>query len=95
MSKAVLIGLSLACIALWVVTTFVVDSEELRWVRYVAMAVLAVVEIRVVVALYRIIFTAKTADETRERLAATGMPRPLAKLVGWEAAFWRWLFRRR
>ena len=94
MSKRALLALSIVCLILWIATTFVVDVEELRWLRYGLMAVLAVIELRMIIALYRIMFTAKTAEETRQQLAATGLPAPLAKLVGWEAAFWRWALRR-
>jgi hypothetical protein len=94
MRKAVLIALSVACVGLWLATTFVAGLEDLRWLRYTLMAVLAVVEIRILIGIYRVVFTAKSNAEVTERIAATGLPAPLAKLVAWEARFWRRLFRR-
>lgn len=94
MRKAVLIALSLACVMLWIATTFVAELEHLRWLRYTLMAVLAVIEIRILIGIYRIVFTAKSNAEVTDQLAATGLPAPLAKLVAWEARFWRRVFRR-
>ncbi|MDQ3335923.1 MAG: hypothetical protein M4D80_12205 [Myxococcota bacterium] len=94
MRKPVLIALSLACVMLWLATTFVAELEQLRWLRYTLMAVLAVVEIRILIGIYRVVFTATSNAEVTERIAATGVPAPLVKLVAWEARFWRRVFRR-
>ena len=94
MRKAVLIALSLACVMLWLATTFVAELEQLRWLRYTLMVVLAVIEIRVLVAIYRVVFTAKTDEDVHAQVTATGVPRWAAKLMAWEVRLWRRVFRR-
>ena len=94
MRKAALLGLAIAVVVLWLLTTFVSGLEDLRWLRYTLMAILGVFEIGIIIGMYRVIFSAKSDAETKERLAAQGLPKPIAKLVAWEARFWRRVLRR-
>jgi len=94
MRKVALLGLAIACAVLWVLTTFISGLEDLRWLRYTLMAILGIFEIGIIVGIYRVIFSAKSDEETKQRLAAQGLPKPLAKLVAWEAVFWRRVLRR-
>lgn len=86
--------LALQCLGIWLATKILpVETQtilpQLSWLRYLGLAVLVVIEIRVVVALFRIVFKVDTGSKQLEKI---GMPPLLAKLLLLEVRFWRWLF---
>jgi hypothetical protein len=85
---------ALQCLGIWLATKIVpVEAQsllpQLSWLRYLGLAVLVVIELRVIVAMFRIIFKPGTGTAELENL---GMPASLAKLALLEARFWRWVF---
>lgn len=86
--------IALQCLGIWLATKIVpVDQQillpQLSWLRYCGIAVLLVIELRLMVALFQILFK---ADTTTQQLEDAGMPPFLAKLALLEARFWRWIF---
>jgi hypothetical protein len=87
---------ALQCSGIWLATKLVpVESQmilpHLEWLRWAGLAILLLFEIRLVVAVVKLVWnsSAKQAD-----LVAVGMPPFVAKLAMIEARFWRWVFRR-
>lgn len=88
--------IALQCLGIWVATKIVPTDiqsilPQLMWLRYVGFAVLVVLELWVVVALFKLVFRPDTKAEQLENM---GMPPILAKFVLMEARFWRWVFNR-
>lgn len=86
--------LALQCLGIWFATKIVpLETQtllpQLSWLRYLGLGVLVVIELRVMVVIFRIIFKSETNSSDLEKL---GMPPLLAKLVLLEARFWRWVF---
>lgn len=86
--------LAIACCGLWLAGWIVPERSQillpkLSWLRPVVLAGLALVEIRLAVAAFRIIFkpSTKTSD-----LQDAGIPPLVARLMLAEARFWRWVF---
>ena len=86
--------LALQCLGIWLATKIVpVESQillpQLSWLRYAGLAVLMLIELRIMVVLFKTVFK---ADTTSKQLEEIGMPAFLAKLALLEARFWRWVF---
>jgi hypothetical protein len=86
--------LALQCLGIWLATKLVpaegqVLLPQLAWLRHAGLCVLVVIELRVMIALFQMIFKPGT---TEQNLEAIGMPPLLAKLALMEARFWRWVF---
>lgn len=92
---ALLRAVALACLGFWSVSKLLPESGQFLvptlWpVRYAALAVLALVEIKVMLAMYRSVFGGASRQEAAASLQAqTGMPAWAARLAAAEAAFWR------
>ena len=88
--------LALACFGLWFATWLVPEPSQsllphLGWARMAGIAIIAAVEIRLVVAAIRIAFS---RNATIEQLTlASGAPPLIAKLLLLEARFWRAVWR--
>jgi hypothetical protein len=85
--------LALQCLGIWLATKIVpletqILLPQLSWIRYVGLGVLVLIELRVMVAMFRIVFKSETQSSDLEKL---GMPPVLAKLALLEARFWRWV----
>jgi peptidoglycan/LPS O-acetylase OafA/YrhL len=85
---------ALQCLGIWLATKIVPAEGQtllphLEWLRYAGFAVLLLVELRIMVALFQIIFK---PDATTKQLEDIGMLSFVAKLVLLEARFWRWVF---
>lgn len=100
---AVVQAVALACFAIWA-TGKAVPAEHhhlldtFAWLRWIGLAGLAVLEIKLGVAVYRAVIVAgQSKDEARAKLESEGMPPWAARIMAWEAALWRraWLFVRR
>ncbi len=86
---------ALSCLGIWAAGHIVPDQHHdlvnvFNLLRYLGLAALLAIEIKLVVALYRASFSAsgsvgKILDAAKE----TGMPEWAAKLVAWEASLWR------
>src|SRR3546814_288093 len=79
---------------LWVAAKLVpVDSQliipYLSWLRYAGLAILLLIEIRLALILFKLVFK---PDTTESQLQESGMPPLLAKAALLEARFWRWVF---
>lgn len=86
---------ALACLGVWIAGRMVPEASqvvlpELGWARWVGLAVLALIELRLLVAVLRLAFSgsAQTQDLEKE-----GVPPLLARLMLLEARFWRALWR--
>lgn len=88
--------LALACLGVWISSWLVpVQFQEilprLSWARGAGVAVLALVELRLLVLAVRLVFSGTaTAEQVTER---TGAPPLIAKLMLLEARFWRAVWR--
>lgn len=88
--------LAIACLGVVLAGWLVPESEQrlieqVGWLRLVGIAVLLLIELRIVVAAVRIAFG---TDARPEELAAkTDMPLPLARLMALEARFWKAVWR--
>ena len=87
-------AVALASLGFWSVSKLVPESGQFLipslWpVRYAALAVLLVIEVKVMLAMYRSVFGGASRHRVVESLQAqTGMPAWAAKLAAAEAAFW-------
>jgi hypothetical protein len=84
---------ALQCLGIWVAAKILpIESQvillELRWLRNLGLAVLFVIELRLAIALLRLVFRAETKEADLQEL---GMPPLMAKLALAEARFWRWV----
>ncbi len=84
---------ALVCLGIWLALKLVPEAERdlLNYVeplRYVGLAVLIVVELAVMVAIYRAIFKGGSVQEAVAK-APSDMPPWAAKLIALEARFWQ------
>ncbi|QSX40074.1 hypothetical protein [Shewanella cyperi] len=93
---AMLRALSLSCLGMWV-SGHVVPSEyhhilsSVGFVRYIGLAVLLAIELKLALVIYRSVFS-KDQDDAPAALTAAkdaGMPDWAARLIAWEASLWR------
>jgi hypothetical protein len=97
---AVLRALALSCLAIWAVSKMIPHSEQqlliyLTPLRYVGLAVLVAIEIKIFLALYRTVFSGATRDAAAAQIQSQAdLPPWLSRLFVAEAVFWRrvWLF---
>jgi hypothetical protein len=85
---------ALQCLAIWLATKIVPLNDQqflprLVWIRYAGLAVLFIIELRLMVSLFKLVFKPDTKESQLQDL---GMPLLLAKWVVLEARFWRWIF---
>lgn len=100
---AIVQAVALACFAIWATAKAVPAEhhhllESFAWLRYIGLAGLAVLEIKLGVAVYKaVIVSGQSKAEAQARLESEGMPAWVAKVMAWEAALWRraWLFTKR
>lgn len=92
---ALLKAVGLGCLGIWVAGHVVPDQHHdlistVGFARYVGLAVLLLIEIRLVAAIYRAAFSRTgTADDARATAKETGMPEWAARVMAWEASLWR------
>lgn len=88
--------LALVCVGVWIAAQLVPETEQsllshLGWARGVGIALLMLIELRLMIAVTRLLFSGTaTADEIAER---SGAPPFVARLLLLEARFWRALWR--
>ena len=87
----------IVCLGIWFATWLVPEASQslltkLGWLRTTGVALLVVVELRLVAGAIKMAFSGKaTADQLA---SASGAPPWIAKLMLLEARFWRWVWRR-
>lgn len=95
---AVVRTVGLACFGIWATGKVIpVEQQHLLgavgWLRYLGMAGLVALEIKLGVAVYKaVVFAGKPRHEAEASLVSQGTPPWLAKLMGLEAALWRRLW---
>lgn len=99
--RAVVRAAALACLGIWALVHLIPPDEQdlLRYVaplRYVGLAVLFLLEVMVLKAIYANVFSGKSAQEAAS-LAPKDLPPWIARLIALEAAFWHkaWVVIRR
>jgi hypothetical protein len=92
---AVLRALALACLGIWVVSWLIPESEQrllpyLTPLRYAGLAVLLAIEFRIVLALYRAVFSGASRGQAAEQIRLQAdLPLWLSRLLAAEAVFWK------
>ena len=86
---------ALACLGVWVGGYLIPAADQtilphLSWARTLGIAVLALIEVQVLVAVVRLAFSGTATAE--EISARSGAPPMVAKLMLIEARFWRWIW---
>jgi hypothetical protein len=87
---------ALACLGLWIAGRLIPAADQiilphLSWARMLGIAILALIELRVFLAVLRLVFSGTTTAE--EVSASAGVPRAIARLMLIEARFWRWVWK--
>lgn len=90
--KAALRAIGLACLGIWAALKLVPADEQqllsaVAPLRYLGLAVLLLVEVVIVVRIYRVIFGSGSAEKA-VAAAGPGMPPWVARLMAWEAGVW-------
>jgi len=92
---ALLKALGLACLGSWLCGKAIPAEQQqllpaLSWLRYLGLAGLLALELKLVLALYKaVILKAQTRQEAETRLTSEGMPPWVARLMALEASLWR------
>jgi len=95
--KAVIIrAVALSCLGIWVAGHIVPNEHHhvlstVGFVRYIGLAVLVVVELKLVAMIFRAAFRrdSETAPTVLAAAKDAGMPEWAARLMAWEALLWR------
>jgi len=93
-------ALALSCLGIWAVSKLIPRSDQqllvyLTPLRYVGLAGLVAIELKIVLALYRSVFSGATRDAAAAQIQSQAdLPPWLSRLLAAEAVFWRrvWLF---
>jgi hypothetical protein len=94
--RAIVRSIALASVGVWAASKLLPETghfliKDLYPVRYAALAVIAVIELKMVVAAYKAykaVFQGASRQASEAQLAKAGMPPWAAKLAAAEAAFW-------
>ena len=94
--KAIVRAVGLACLGIWVVSKIIPEQdhmilEQVSVLRYVGLGVLFLIELRIMIAIFKSIFSSEDSFESNRDLAIseTDMPEWVAKIMTWEVNFWR------
>ncbi len=102
--RSVVRAIALACLGIWAVGHVVPEEnqsllQDLQFIRYLGLGVLVLLQVKLIVAIFRAMSGASaSAEREASRLAdETGTPPWVRKLLAWEAAVWIrvWRFVRR
>jgi len=97
--RSMLRAIALASLGFWATSKLLPQSDQsliqqLWPVRYIALAVLALIELKVILAVYRAVFSGASRQEAAATLQRqAGMPAWAAKLAAAEAALWSSLYK--
>lgn len=93
--RAVVRAVALACLGIFAVGRVVPESNQallldLQFIRYVGLAVLILLQIKLIIAVFRAVAGAHDAAEYEASKLAdeTGTPPWVRRLLAWEARFW-------
>ncbi|MBX9901264.1 MAG: hypothetical protein K2Y28_10840 [Burkholderiaceae bacterium] len=94
--RAIIRALALSCSAIWL-CTYIIPAEHhnvldsISWLRYVGMAALVLIEVRVAVLLFRAIFRQNPPDDNfaAQLHGKADVPAWLARFMALEVKFWR------
>jgi hypothetical protein len=91
---ALLKAAALSCLGIWVAGHIVPDQHHelistVGFARYVGLAVLLVIELKLIVAIYRAAFSSGGSNPTLSAAQDAGMPEWAARLMAWEASLLR------
>lgn len=91
---ALLKAAGLSCLGIWVAGQIVPDQHHdlistVGFARYIGLAVLLVIELKLVVAIYRAAISKPGANHALAAAKDAGMPEWAARLMAWEASLWR------
>lgn len=100
--KAFIRAIAFMCLGIWTAGHIVPDENhalltELGFLRYIGLAVLVALEIRIGIEIFRLTFRSKSDAESdsaiEQKAEAEGSPPWVAKLMAWESRAWRkaWL----
>lgn len=97
---AVVQAVALACFAIWAMgKTVPVEHQHLlesvAWLRYAGLAGLALLEIKLGVAIYKtVVLSGQPKAQVQQAFESEGVPPWLARFMAWEASLWRraWRF---
>ena len=98
--KAVFRAIGLACLGIWAVGKIIPEQnhlilEQVSILRYVGLGVLFLIELRIMIAIFKSIFSSEDQFESNRDsvISEAEMPEWVAKLMAWEVNFWRkvWL----
>jgi hypothetical protein len=104
--RALVRCLAMACLGIWAAGHIVPDENhkiliEVGFIRYVGLAVLVAIEIRIGVEIFKLAFRSGSNSESdmaiQKKAEEEGVPSWVAKLMAWESRVWRkiWtIFRR-
>lgn len=95
--KAVVRAIAFACLGVWVAGHVVPDAHhslmsQIGWLRYVGLAVLVIIEIRLAIEIWRLAFRNQAEDASQviqQKAESEGVPPWVAKLMAAEAKFWK------
>lgn len=98
--KALVRTVAFACLGVWLTGHIVPDAHhslinQIGWVRYLGLAVLVLIEIRLGIEIWRLAFRSQTEDASHPiklKAEKEGMPLWVAKLMAAEAKFWKKLW---
>jgi len=92
---AIVQAIALACFAIWA-TGKVIPTEHrnlldsISWLRYVGLAGLLALEIKLAIVVYKaIVFSGQSKGDAQKNFEAEGLPPWLAKFMAFEASIWR------
>ena len=96
--KAVVNTIAFACLGIWV-AGHIVPSEhhailnEVGFLRYIGLAVLVAIEVRIGVEIFRLAFRSKNHAESdsavKRKAEEEGIPPWVANIMAWESRMWR------
>ena len=93
--RSVIRAIALACLGIWAVGHVVPEAhhillQDLQVIRYIGLGVLVLLQVKLIVAIFRAVSGASaSAEHEASRLAdETGTPPWVRKLLAWEAAIW-------
>ena len=93
--RTVIRAVALACLGIWAVGHVVPDSNhsilhDLQFVRYLGLGVLILLQVKLLVAIFRAASggSASSEHEATKLAAETGTPPWVRKLLAWEAKIW-------
>lgn len=100
--KAFIRALAFMCLGIWAAGHIVPDEHhalltEMGFLRYIGLAVLIAIQIRIGIEVFRLTFRSKNDDESdsaiKRKAEEEGIPPWVAKLMAWESRVWRkaWL----